>query len=917
MDYKVSIVIPAYNAEKTIERAIESVIKQDFENVQIIVVNDGSTDRTQIIVETLQKKYSNIYLINEHSNQGVSASRNKGINLATGQFITFLDADDFYPENIFNKIYDYIIQKQADIFIGNIECFNDVRTWKLSYMKEVFKNKRMFVTTLKETPDIQYSPSVCNKWYKRSLVGNLNFDTELTIGEDLLFNEQCLIKAKVIAIADIIVYKYRVARLDSLSKKTSISFFEELLNVQQKILKLFSPLQHSQELKVICNRQIKFFIDSIFLKCKGVVANINSLANITMEFYNLIYKYIDLPIYEDNIEKNFLVELLKRNDFVGLLKYFNLLLNNSVSKHNKIKKNIFYSYLINYFPNYHEKLVINPKVLSKVEYLKLDGNHLTIKGYAFVRGFNTNQQSKQLILRNVNTDEQRVFNLSNALRTDITYLNSKDNVCYDSAGFSDINLNISEVIGPGLWEVYINVLIDDQYTVQNRLCVPLAEVKNRAKEQYVRINKKIQRITTYYDESKFIKIHLSNPLTPISYIKSKIRKVKRNIRYDLSLIKKGKFKSFIAIILYKLFRKFFRSKHIWLIGERKDTAQDNSSHLFKYIRLNHKNVNAYYVIDFSSKDYHLIKRYKNIVRFGSIKHTLYLLCSDVTINSYVERPNMYTPEYVDILKYYPEFAKNKKVFLQHGVIGVSRVNHVLHKNKLDYDLFITSSNYEKKHIISEFGYNENEVIVTGLPRWDNLDSKKIQKKVLLMPTWRSWIQSSEELLTSEYFRTYIQLLKNPKLVETLKKHDCELVFFPHYQMQKLLSEEKINLDTRIRVVKQGERPVQDLLNECLVLITDYSTVSFDVAYLEKPVIFYQFDYTEFYSKHYNEGPINHKQQLFGPVVENEREVIVNLDNFLIHGNGEEYINKAKLFIEPNLKQHCQRVYSEIDKLLKY
>lgn len=136
-------------------------------------------------------------------------------------------------------------------------------------------------------------------------------------------------------------------------------------------------------------------------------------------------------------------------------------------------------------------------------------------------------------------------------------------------------------------------------------------------------------------------------------------------------------------------------------------------------------------------------------------------------------------------------------------------------------------------------------------------------------------------------------------------------------MQKLLSEEKINLDTRIRVVKQGERPVQDLLNECLVLITDYSTVSFDVAYLEKPVIFYQFDYTEFYSKHYNEGPINHKQQLFGPVVENEREVIVNLDNFLIHGNGEEYINKAKLFIEPNLKQHCHRVYSEIDKLLKY
>lgn len=67
---------------------------------------------------------------------------------------------------------------------------------------------------------------MCNKWYKRSLVGNLNFDTELTIGEDLLFNEQCLIKAKVIAIADIIVYKYRVARLDSLSKKHQSHFLK-------------------------------------------------------------------------------------------------------------------------------------------------------------------------------------------------------------------------------------------------------------------------------------------------------------------------------------------------------------------------------------------------------------------------------------------------------------------------------------------------------------------------------------------------------------------------------------------------------------------------------------------------------------------------------------------------------------------
>ena len=267
---------------------------------------------------------------------------------------------------------------------------------------------------------------------------------------------------------------------------------------------------------------------------------------------------------------------------------------------------------------------------------------------------------------------------------------------------------------------------------------------------------------------------------------------------------------------------------------------------------------------------------------------------------------MYTKEYIDIVKYYPEFVKNKKVFLQHGVIGVSRVNHVLHKNKVNYDYFVVSSEFEKRHIVEEFGYDEKEVIVTGLARWDNLNNEAKKNKILLMPTWRSWIKSEEELLNSNYFKTYLDFLNSEEIHKILKEKNYELTFYPHYQTQKLLSKMSDNFGENVTIVRQGEKSVQDLINENYILITDYSTVAFDFAYSNKPVIFYQFDYDEFYSKHYNEGPINHKKDLFGIKVYNLKELseALKTDSTYIKSR---HINKYILKTD----NHCEKVFNYI------
>ncbi|MNF87559.1 CDP-Glycerol:Poly(glycerophosphate) glycerophosphotransferase [compost metagenome] len=233
---------------------------------------------------------------------------------------------------------------------------------------------------------------------------------------------------------------------------------------------------------------------------------------------------------------------------------------------------------------------------------------------------------------------------------------------------------------------------------------------------------------------------------------------------------------------------------------------------------------------------------------------------------------MYTDAYKKIIKHHPEWPRNHKAFLQHGVIGVSRVNHSLHKNRTNYSLFIVSSPFEQRHIVEEFGYTEQEVAVTGLARWDALEDTSVGNEILLMPTWRNWIKTAEQLKSSNYYQTYHSLLSNPKFHELLEQNNWRVTFYPHYKIQQLIGELP-NYHERINVVRQGEETVQQLLKRHRLLITDYSTVSFDFAYMEKPVLFYQFDYPEFYSNHYNEGPINHKKDLFGDVLETEGQLI--------------------------------------------
>lgn len=903
---KVSVIIPVYNCENYISKSVESVINQDISEVEIILVDDGSTDNSLKVCESLSSKYRNIKVISQE-NKGPGAARNAGLKVATGDYVTFLDGDDLLPKNIFNKVYSILKDSNSDIFIGNILCFNDVRTWYLPYMKDVFLPKGIIKSgKFLEMQEVNESASVCNKWFKLNLIrrNNIRFNETIRVGEDLLFTQEAFLRSEKIVTKNIDIYKYRLINKDSLIKKSNVDFFNNLVELQSKLVDLYKSTNISSD--YILLRQLVFFIDSIFLKIRYIPEElINNIIDLGIEIFKISP---NINLHEGKFrskERYLLATLLKENNKKNVFKLITDYILSEKSKLLVKEEDRYYSYLYKDFYQYKDLLLQEPVIESKVENAYIDEkNILTLRGYAFIRGIDFSDSSKikrQLVLEGKNN---RIINdIKNDYRTDLTYLFRGDLVNYHWGGYEPIKINLSDLIDDE-YKVFLRVIVNEQ-VFEVPFEFRLAEIKNKLKERYID-NK---GVFFKFNEGKYMCINVIT-LNKKTYIKSRIRRIRKDIKFDIGLIKGKKYRTFIILYLYKVFGWYFKRKNIWLMGERRDTAQDNTYHLFKYIKENKKGVNAKYIITKNAKDLQNIKLYGNIVWFNSILHNLYLLSCKFTINSYAEKPNMYTCEYIDIIKYYPEFAKNKKIFLQHGVIGVSRVNHVLHKNRVNYDLFVVSSEFEKNHIVKEFGYDENEVIVTGLPRWDNLNNKASKNKILLMPTWRSWIKSEEELIESEYFNTYLKLLNNKQLHKILEDNNYELTFYPHYQMQKLLSKINIKFHPNIKMVKQGEKKVQDLINENYILITDYSTVAFDFAYCNKKIIFYQFDYDKFYSIHYNKGVIEFDKELFGVITLDEESLIQILNN----KDDINFNNKrVEKYIKNFLKSHCTEVFKEIEK----
>ncbi len=235
MNSLVSVVIPVYNMEQFIQACVDSVLAQTYTNIEIILVNDGSTDNSEMICSELAKIHTNITLINQE-NRGVSAARNAGVQMARGQYLTFLDADDTLLTNSIELLLKAATESDADMAIGKISIDEKIPIG-------LFENNDFLIKALEDNPIAYYS---CRILYKRIFVQNIAFLEGYITSEDSYFVFECALKKPKVVTINEQVYNYyfhpNSMTHSSFTKKKYNDICDLLLKKEEKLSQNYPEL---------------------------------------------------------------------------------------------------------------------------------------------------------------------------------------------------------------------------------------------------------------------------------------------------------------------------------------------------------------------------------------------------------------------------------------------------------------------------------------------------------------------------------------------------------------------------------------------------------------------------------------------------------------------------------------------------
>ncbi|MGP4963614.1 CDP-glycerol:glycerophosphate glycerophosphotransferase [Psychrobacter celer] len=809
-----TVVSAVYNVEKYLNDYFKSLTNQSLsfrKHIKLILVDDGSTDKSAAIIKKWQKKYPDNISYIYKENGGQASARNLGLQYLKTEWVTFIDPDDYVDTEYFRQVDSALINNgNVSMVVSNLKFYME--------KQDVVKNTHPLRHRFKKR---------VNKVKNDSLDDNINlssaasfFKKDYLEGGKVLFSENVkpnFEDGKLIA--DYLLATYEC---ESLFVRDAVYFYRKREDST-------STLDNSWKVKEKYSNVFEYGFLDVLNKYK------NTLGYVPKNIQNTIL--YDLVWYTQY--------LLNKPEKLGFL--------------SPKERECFYSHFKTAFSYIDEDVIFGFKMAGAWYFHKV-GLLGAFKGVS--------PNFKISYIEKVDKVKKQVL---------------VSNIIYFDSAFSFM-VNGNDVI--------------PKYT---------KAVKNTLNEEL--FVKEVHNWIPYNDLADILQVKSNDVWTRIS-VKGQM--------YTNGVSFKDIISAFNPTSKY-------RNDDVWLLMDRETKADDNAEHFYRYMMRSHPEQLCFFALNRDSSDWNrLEKEGFNLVEFGTDDFEQQLRRSSKIISSHLE---------AHINNYFGDnYAFSKQfIFLQHGVIKHNLSSWINTKKNINTFITTTKDEYNAVTKTDNYKLTEKEVALTGLPRHDTLlaDSKgKVSsKKILIMPTWRNYIVGetvgagsntrslNQKFFESNYARSWKSLLKSNELYNLANKHEYQIVFAPHANIAPYLDQFDLPDYIQICYTNNNDQSIQDLFLTSKVLITDYSSITFEMAILNKAILYYQFDRDEMFSGEHTvqKGYFSYEQHGFGPVAETESALLKAL-NEIVSNNGEalspykERIHHTFPFRDG---KNCQRVYDSI------
>ena len=879
-DKAFSVVMACYNAENYLDETINSLLGQSFSfgsNIQLILVDDGSEDKTGEICQKYQNQYPDNIIYLHQENQGQGAARNLGLKHVKGKYINFLDSDDKFSGNTFYSVYEFFEKHYDEVDFVSVPIFffdKAVGQHPLNYKFE--EDKIIDLNKNWDYPQLSSSSA----FFKKELFDNYSFKTDFVNSEDSLMINKMLIDKPIYGVVKDAIYWYRKRTNDASTIDSSTSkkdFYIDRLKRYFKELINYSKEKYGNVAKFI---QYLIVYD---LQWMFIVEDVSEI--LTTEEIKETYIHIQDILSE--IEDEVILSL--RDDKLNIS--YHMLATKYATINVNLNKEVKYE---NIHSNYNNKIAgvyCENTLIDKLDkhrlwldIIEIKGNTLYISG--FLMSFFDDEDVKIEIAKNGKIyPTTTVYYHNNSKKFLNCSLESQFN--FDC----EIPLENKENSKVEIYARFIGENSDE--TSKWKLPIGFAD--------YARMSE----LSNYsICRNYFLKFNDNNfYISRYNYfkmLKSEIpillRVLKRKESYYTSIL----FFRFVYLLLYP----FYRKKRIWLFMDRQENADDNAEHLYKYAVTQKDNIKKYFTVSDEFGDFTRLSNLPNVLEFYSIKQRLVYLFAEKIISSHPDE-NILNPFMGKNVKSYSGLINSDKIFLQHGVTK-DNVSSWLHKSDKNLKLITTVSDAERKSFLDPgYNYDENIIQTLGFPRFDNLKTnEKTKRQILIAPSWRTDLHNMtiKYIMDSNYFKTINSLINNKTLISIAEKYDYKIIFKPHPMVYGYVD----LFETNEYVTIDEKTTYQELFKDSDLLITDYSSIAFDFSYMKKPIIYYQHD--DDYN--FKEGYFKYKTMGFGDVITDENILIGKIEEYLKNDCKMEeiYAKRVNSFYKYNDKNNCKRVY---------